>query len=116
MIAGIALSGSPPVIAIVRWVCRSRSLRIPRTAAAIPPISTMPEIKTRALPRERIAPSRIARARDPSPRKIEREAEIDQSGRHPHHEPGELLVLQRREPADRGELALLRIPRLAREG
>src|SRR5438128_9332373 len=104
----MALLGSPPVNPMARCVCRCFSRMAPAAPRPIPPIRIMLDRKTTALPRERIAPSRFSRARDPAPREIEREAEVDQPWRHPHHEPGKLLVFQRRQPADRGELALLR--------
>src|SRR4051794_25068855 len=111
----MALSGSPPVNPMARCVCRCCSLMAPAAPRPIPPIRKMHDRNMTALPRERITPSHFARARDPSPREIEREAKVNQARRHPHHQACELLVLERREPAHRGELALLRIPRLARE-
>src|SRR5947209_10757910 len=112
----MALSGSPRVSAMARFVCRWCPLMAAATLTPIPPTRTMLDKKMSALPRQRIAPSCIARSRNPAPCEIEGEAEIDQSGRYPHHKACELLVLERRKPADCSELALLRIPGLAREG
>src|SRR3954463_7630738 len=100
---------------MARCVCRWFSLTAAATPMPIPPIRITHDKKTTALPRERITPSRVSRARDPAPGEIEGEGKVNQPWRHPHHQACELLVLYWREPAKCRELALLRIPGLARE-
>src|SRR3954471_23716328 len=50
--------------------------------------------------------------RNPSSRKKEREGQIHDPRRNPHHQAGKLLILKRGETAQKGEFLLLRVPRL----